>query len=147
MFMGPRNWFQGMNSASLCSLAGRYKNPIPPQCLVPIDFLKIPAQVYAALSSVSFRGIPFTQNIYCSFPADSPRSRKEAPRWRVLYRITRQLLHHARCGSFSQKMETASWAQPANPKCFILLCRISCELAGCVHQPIVHDSQLRPNKP
>ncbi len=41
---GPRNWFQGMNSASLCSLAGRYKNPIPPQCLAPIDFLKIPAQ-------------------------------------------------------------------------------------------------------
>jgi hypothetical protein len=46
--------------------------------------------------------------IYYSFPADSPPSRKEAPRWRVLYRITRQLLHRARCGSFSQKIETAS---------------------------------------
>jgi hypothetical protein len=33
-----------MNSASLCSLAGRNENPIPPQCLAPIDFLKIPAQ-------------------------------------------------------------------------------------------------------
>ncbi len=33
-----------MNSASLCSLAGRYNNPIPPRCLAPIDFLKIPAQ-------------------------------------------------------------------------------------------------------
>ncbi len=43
MFMGPRNWCQGMNSASLCSLAGRYENPIPPQCRAPIDFLKIPA--------------------------------------------------------------------------------------------------------
>jgi hypothetical protein len=43
MFMGPRNWFQGMNSASLCSLAGRYENPIPPRCLAPIDFIKIPA--------------------------------------------------------------------------------------------------------
>ncbi len=43
MFMGPRHWFQGMNSASLCSLAGRYENPIPPRCLAPIDFLKIPA--------------------------------------------------------------------------------------------------------
>ncbi len=43
MFMGPRNWFQGMNSASLCSLACRYENPIPPQCLAPIEFLKIPA--------------------------------------------------------------------------------------------------------
>ncbi len=43
MFMGPRNWCQGINSASLCSLAGRYENPIPPRCLAPIDFLKIPA--------------------------------------------------------------------------------------------------------
>jgi hypothetical protein len=33
-----------MNSASLCSLAGRYDNPIPPRFLAPIDFLKIPAQ-------------------------------------------------------------------------------------------------------
>ncbi len=33
-----------MNSASLCSLAGRYENPIPPRCQAPIDFLKIPAQ-------------------------------------------------------------------------------------------------------
>jgi hypothetical protein len=36
-----------MNSASLRSLAGQYDNPIPPQFLapIPIDFLKIPAQV------------------------------------------------------------------------------------------------------
>ncbi len=33
--------FQGMNSASLCSLAGRYDNPIPPWFLAPIDSLKI----------------------------------------------------------------------------------------------------------
>ncbi len=32
-----------MNSASLCSLAGRYDNPIPTRCLAPIDCLKIPA--------------------------------------------------------------------------------------------------------
>jgi hypothetical protein len=43
--MEPRNRFQGMNSASLCSLAGRYDNPIPPRFLAPIDSLKIPAQV------------------------------------------------------------------------------------------------------
>jgi hypothetical protein len=36
-----------MNSASLCSQAGRYENPIPPRCLAPIDFLKIPAQALA----------------------------------------------------------------------------------------------------
>jgi hypothetical protein len=33
-----------MNSASLCILAGRYDNPIPPLFLAPIDSLKIPAQ-------------------------------------------------------------------------------------------------------
>ncbi len=32
-----------MNSASLCSLAGRYDNPIPTWFLAPIDCLKIPA--------------------------------------------------------------------------------------------------------
>ncbi len=47
MFMGPRNWFQGINSASLCSLAGRYDKPIPPWFLAPIDFLKIPALFYS----------------------------------------------------------------------------------------------------
>jgi hypothetical protein len=50
MFMGPRNWCQGMNSASLCSLAGRYENPIPPRCLAPIDFLKIPALIGAGIN-------------------------------------------------------------------------------------------------
>ncbi len=46
MFKGSRNWFQGMNSASLCSLTGRYENLIPPRCLAPIYFLKIPALVW-----------------------------------------------------------------------------------------------------
>jgi hypothetical protein len=41
--MGPRNRFQGMNSASLCSLAGRYDNPLPPRFLAPIAAIKIPA--------------------------------------------------------------------------------------------------------
>ncbi len=41
--MEPRNRFQGMNSASLCNLAGRYDNPIPTRFLAPIDCLKIPA--------------------------------------------------------------------------------------------------------
>ncbi len=41
--MKPRNRFQGMNSASLCSLAGRCVKAIPPQFLAPIDSLKIPA--------------------------------------------------------------------------------------------------------
>ncbi len=37
------NRFRGMNSASLCSLAGRYDNSIPIRFLTPIDCLKIPA--------------------------------------------------------------------------------------------------------
>jgi hypothetical protein len=41
--MEPRNRCQGINSASLYSMAGRYDNPIPTRCLAPIDFLKIPA--------------------------------------------------------------------------------------------------------
>jgi hypothetical protein len=40
-----RNRFQGIDSASLCSLAGRYDNPIPTRFLVPIDCSKIPAQL------------------------------------------------------------------------------------------------------
>jgi hypothetical protein len=42
-FMEPRNRYQGMNSASLCSLAGRYDNPIPSRFLAPIDCLQIQA--------------------------------------------------------------------------------------------------------
>jgi hypothetical protein len=34
-FKEPRNLFQGLNSASLCSLAGRYDNPIPTRFLAP----------------------------------------------------------------------------------------------------------------
>ena len=37
------NRFQGFDSASLCSLAGRYDNPVPSRFLAPIDCLKIPA--------------------------------------------------------------------------------------------------------
>ncbi len=43
-FKEPRNWFQGVDSASLCSLAVRYDNPITTRFLAPIDCSKIPAQ-------------------------------------------------------------------------------------------------------
>ncbi len=36
------NRFQGINSASLCSLAGRYDNPFPTRFLAPLDCLKVP---------------------------------------------------------------------------------------------------------
>ena len=47
-----------MNSASLCSLAGRYENPIPTWFLVPIDFLKIPALATKAGGIDFFESIP-----------------------------------------------------------------------------------------
>ncbi len=58
MFMGPRNWFQGMNSASLCCPAGRYENPIPPRFLAPLDFLKISALARQAGRIDSLESIP-----------------------------------------------------------------------------------------
>jgi hypothetical protein len=42
-FKEPKDRFQGTNSATLCSLAGRYDKPIPTRVLAPIDCLKIPA--------------------------------------------------------------------------------------------------------
>jgi hypothetical protein len=50
--MEPRNRFQGINSASLCSLAGWYDNPIPTRFLAPIDCLKIPPLLYNVTQSV-----------------------------------------------------------------------------------------------
>jgi hypothetical protein len=43
-FREPKNIFQGINSASICNLAGQYDNLIPTRLLVPTDCLKIPAQ-------------------------------------------------------------------------------------------------------
>jgi hypothetical protein len=40
----PRNRFQGIDSASICSLTGRYNNPIPTWFLAPIDCSKISVQ-------------------------------------------------------------------------------------------------------
>jgi hypothetical protein len=39
-FKEPRNRFQGIDSASLCSLAGQYDKPIPTRFLALIDVLK-----------------------------------------------------------------------------------------------------------
>jgi hypothetical protein len=63
--MGARNRFQGMNSSSLCSLAGRYDNPLPPRFLAPIDSLKIQALASAPVK-FSLRRIPWagTEGFY-----------------------------------------------------------------------------------
>ncbi len=42
-FNGAQDQFQGINTASLCSLAARFDNPIPTRFLATIDCLKIPA--------------------------------------------------------------------------------------------------------
>jgi hypothetical protein len=47
---------------TVCSRAGRYDNPIPPQFLAPIDFLKIPALASLAAYSAC-RGGSFSQKI------------------------------------------------------------------------------------
>jgi hypothetical protein len=81
-FMEPRNRFQGMNFASLCSLAGRYDNPIPPWFLVPIDSLKIPALCSLMVSRMalfqqSSYKIKFTlrPRIRCFFLSEYSRER------------------------------------------------------------------------
>jgi hypothetical protein len=45
-FDGATNQLAGIDPARLCSLAGRYDNPIPTRFLAPIDCSKIPAQYY-----------------------------------------------------------------------------------------------------
>ncbi len=42
----PKNQFQGTNSARLCSLAGRYDNPVSTRFLVHTDCWQIPAQLF-----------------------------------------------------------------------------------------------------
>jgi hypothetical protein len=44
-----------MKSDSLCSLAGRYDNPIPPRFLAPIDCLKTPAQLLETIPEHNMR--------------------------------------------------------------------------------------------
>ena len=61
--MEPRTRFQGRNSASLCSLAGPYDNPIPPRCLAPIDSLKISALATLSSGIGSLESIPRLHNM------------------------------------------------------------------------------------
>jgi hypothetical protein len=58
------NRFQGIDSVSLWSLAGRYDNPIPARFLAPIDCSKIPAQ----LGDRKLAHVPmFDDNVYNIF--------------------------------------------------------------------------------
>jgi hypothetical protein len=63
--MDPENRFQGMNSASLSSLAVWYDNPIPPRFLAPIDCLKIQfclqknMKQNSSVNSITWNGSPW----------------------------------------------------------------------------------------
>ncbi len=67
-FLEPRNRFYGIYSASLCSLAVRYDNPITTRCLAPIIFLKIPAQytVFVLSNEKKFETIVKTTKYICA---------------------------------------------------------------------------------
>jgi hypothetical protein len=66
--MEPRNRFQGMNFASLCSLAGRYDNPIPTLFLAPMDCLKFSALVVLAFKQKKFKKGEAHQTIRRALP-------------------------------------------------------------------------------
>jgi hypothetical protein len=73
-----------MNSASLCSLAGRYDNPIPTRCLAPIGSLKIPALLTSSCegSPGGREGSPRGSEGSPRGPEGSPRGREGSPRGR-----------------------------------------------------------------
>ena len=51
-FKEPRNQFQGIDSASLCSLAARHDNPLLTRFLAPIDCSKIPAHGFIVVLKI-----------------------------------------------------------------------------------------------
>jgi hypothetical protein len=74
--MEPRNRFQVMNSASLCSLAGRYDNTIPTRFLVPIDCLKILAQASNSAARKGTKTRDFSEGLQLIFiPRHNIKSR------------------------------------------------------------------------
>ncbi len=75
--MEPRNQFNGMNSASLCSLAGRYDNPIPPRFPAPIDSLISVSGGKSKSKSSKKVKIKRTGFIYCFFKDNCLAVRKD----------------------------------------------------------------------
>jgi hypothetical protein len=65
--MEPRNRFQGMNSASLCSLAGRYDNHIPTRFLAPSYY-----RLFKNSSSVCFVQAFTLYEFFQVYPTPSP---------------------------------------------------------------------------
>jgi hypothetical protein len=63
-FKEPKNRFQGIHSASLCSPVSRYDNPIPTRFLALIDCSKIPALLCTVHYTVYNTCICCSQIIY-----------------------------------------------------------------------------------
>ncbi len=118
---GPRNWFQGMNSASLiCSLAGRYDNPIPPRFLAPMDFLKIPAlNMYRKLYWLSI--------FYLSFPAPLIQIKEPLP----IFVTSHPYLSHKACSKSSNGMKICNF-------CFYYFFQFGCFLFSVMKNKNVH---------
>jgi hypothetical protein len=75
-FKEPKKRFQRTNSARLCSLAGRYDNPIPTRFLAPKDCLKI-------LRSTVY---PMTVNLHTVKAPPTERKEKFTPLWLCQWR-------------------------------------------------------------
>ncbi len=80
-----------MNSASLCSLAGRYDIPIPPRFLVPIDFLKIPAQFFKYHQQAKQDAVRFPTPIAASLLLFTENLRKTPIREKIRESVTASL--------------------------------------------------------
>jgi hypothetical protein len=76
-----------------------------------IGYEQSSTQVYATSSWVSFWGISFTQYHILFHPCRQVPLKKETPRWTVLYRITRKLLHLSEAGVLVRKFRRANPAQ------------------------------------
>ncbi len=101
--MEPRNRFQGMNSASLCSLAGRYDNPIPTQFLSPIDCLKIPA----------LRN-PYIPPPHPFFSFSRRELKRQKRRSSLMLRSIQELFGLCRWGCRIRTLQYTTWIHPPN---------------------------------
>jgi hypothetical protein len=82
---------------------------------------------------------------------DKEATRNLSSVFSVLGRIcrARRYIHSTEAGVLIRKLSQLTplrSAKRANPRYFIMLCGISCELAGCVHRPIM-DSESAEAKP
>jgi len=108
-FKEPKKRFQRTNSARLCSLAGRYDNPIPTRFLAPKDCLKI-------LRSTVY---PMTVNLHTVKAPPTERKEKFTPLWLCQWR---KYIEERRGGFHSQcRGNVLLWPKSdESKKCLVL---------------------------